>query len=159
MSVSEASIDIVPTQNQDKNDALGQNEPNFAPGTQRTCNQSHFPVNQCTSNQAPAAVISRHTSDQSFKSTRLPTATLPKNTKKRKQSSMIKHKMKKKKINAPSNENNANQKKGRKWECILEAEVLGNLDHRLTLFDIFQLVTGTNELLEIIVTEMNRYAT
>ena len=112
MSVSEASIDIVPTQNQDKNDALGQNEPNFAPATQRTCNQSHFPVNQCTSNQSPAAVISRHTSDQSFKSTRLPTATLPKNTKKRKQSSMIKHKMKKKEINAPSNENNTNQKKG-----------------------------------------------
>ena len=44
-------------------------------------------------------------------------------------------------------------------ECILEAEVLVDLDHGSTLFDIFQMVTGRNELLEIIVTETNRYAT
>ena len=42
-----------------------------------------------------------------------------------------------------------------KKECTLEAEVL--IDHGSTPFDIFQTVTGTNELLEIIVTEMNIY--
>ena len=46
-----------------------------------------------------------------------------------------------------------------KKECTLEAEVLVNLDHDSTPFDIFQMVTGMNELLEIIVTETNRYAT
>ena len=46
-----------------------------------------------------------------------------------------------------------------KKECTLEAEVLVDLDHGSTPFDIFQTVTGMNELLEIIVTEMNRYAT
>ena len=44
-------------------------------------------------------------------------------------------------------------------ECILEAEVLVDLDHGSTPFGIFQMVTGRNELLEIIVTETNRYAT
>ena len=46
-----------------------------------------------------------------------------------------------------------------KKECTLEAEVLLDLDHGSTPFDIFQTVTGINELLEIIVTETNRYTT
>ena len=46
-----------------------------------------------------------------------------------------------------------------KKECTLEAEVLVDLDHGLRPFDIFQTVTGMNELLEIIVTETNRCAT
>ena len=46
-----------------------------------------------------------------------------------------------------------------KKECTLEAEVLIDLDHGLTPFDIFQTVTGMNKLLEIIVTETNRYDT
>ena len=101
---------------------------------------------------------------------------------------MIKDKTKIEKVNAPSDENNTNQKKGSvphdedktrkkktnttkewKWEdkdkpmtkkeCTLEAEVLVDLDHDSTPFDIFQMVTGMNELLEIIVMETNRYAT
>ena len=46
-----------------------------------------------------------------------------------------------------------------KKECTLEAEVLVNLDNGSIPFDIFPTVTGMNELLEIIVTETNRYAT
>ena len=46
-----------------------------------------------------------------------------------------------------------------KKECTLEAEVLVDVDHDSTLFDIFQTVTGMNELLEIIVTETKRHAT
>ena len=46
-----------------------------------------------------------------------------------------------------------------KKECPLEAELLVDLDHSSTPFDIFQTVTGMNELLEIIVTETNRCAT
>ena len=46
-----------------------------------------------------------------------------------------------------------------KKECTLEAEVLVDLDHGLEPFGIFQTVTGMNELLEIILTETNRYAT
>ena len=46
-----------------------------------------------------------------------------------------------------------------KKECTLEAEVLVHLDHGLTPFDIFQTVTGMNELLETIVAETIRYAT
>ena len=42
-----------------------------------------------------------------------------------------------------------------KKECPLEAELLVDLDHSSTPFDIFQTVTGMNELLEIIVTETN----
>ena len=38
-----------------------------------------------------------------------------------------------------------------KKECTLEAEVLVDLHHGSTPFDIFQTVTGMNELLEIIV--------
>ena len=45
-----------------------------------------------------------------------------------------------------------------KKECIKEAEVLVDLDHGSTSFDILT-VTGINELLEIIVTETNIYAT
>ena len=45
-----------------------------------------------------------------------------------------------------------------KKECIIATEVLVDLDHGSTIFDIFQTVTGINELLEIIVTEANRYA-
>ena len=44
-------------------------------------------------------------------------------------------------------------------ECTLEAEVLVDLDHGSAPFDIFHTVTGMNELLEIIVTETNRYTT
>ena len=101
---------------------------------------------------------------------------------------MIKEKTKKKNANAPSDENNTNQEKGsvlhdedktqkkknsmteeckwedkekpmRKKECTLEAKVLVDLDHGSTPFDIFQTVTGINELLKITVTETNRYAT
>ena len=46
-----------------------------------------------------------------------------------------------------------------KKECTLEAEILINLDHGSTPFDTFQTVTGMNELLKLIVTETNRYAT
>ena len=46
-----------------------------------------------------------------------------------------------------------------KRECTLEAAVLVDLDHGSTPFDIFQTVTGMNELLQIIVRETNRYAT
>ena len=46
-----------------------------------------------------------------------------------------------------------------KKECTLEAEVLVNLDHGSIPFDTFQTITGMNELLEIIVTETNRYST
>ena len=102
---------------------------------------------------------------------------------------MIKDKTKKKKVNALSNETNRNQKKDSvpqhedkrkkkkpirprngnerikkkhpmtKKECTLEAEVFVDLDHSSTTFDIFQTVTGINELPEIIVTETNRYTT
>ena len=46
-----------------------------------------------------------------------------------------------------------------KKECNLEVEVLVDLDHGSTPFDIIQTVTGMNELLEIILTETNGYAT
>ena len=46
-----------------------------------------------------------------------------------------------------------------KNECTLEAEALVDLDHGLTSFEIFQLLTGMNELLEIIVKETNRFST
>ena len=124
VSVPEASIHNLSSQNEDETDTLDQNEPNSAPATQRTSNQSASPATQRTSNQPPAAatqhtadqppaaVVTRRTSNQSSKSTPPPTVSLPKNTKKQKQSSMIKDKTKKKKVNAPSNENNTNQKKG-----------------------------------------------
>ena len=44
-----------------------------------------------------------------------------------------------------------------KKECTLEADIFVDLDHGLTPFDIFQMVTGMYELLKIIVTELNRY--
>ena len=101
---------------------------------------------------------------------------------------MIKDKTKAKKVKASSDERNTKQKKGSvpqdkdktkkrktdtteewKWdnkgkpmtkkECTLEAEVLVDLDHGSTLFDIFQMVTGMNKLLEVTVTETNRYTT
>ena len=46
-----------------------------------------------------------------------------------------------------------------KKECALEAELFVDLDHGSTHADIFQTVTGMNELLEIIKTETNRYVT
>ena len=46
-----------------------------------------------------------------------------------------------------------------KKECTLEREVLVNLDQDSVPFEIFQTVTGMNELLEIIAVETNRYAT
>ena len=135
VSVPGASIYILSTQNKDETDTLGQDEPNSAPAThctsnqspspaiQRTSNQSSSPTKQRTANQSPAAatkhtadqspaaVVTRHISIQSSKSTLPPMVTLPKNTRKWKQSSIVKDKMKKKKVNAPSNENNTNQKK------------------------------------------------
>ena len=123
VSVLGASIYILSTQNEDETDTLGQDEPNSAPAAhctsnqspspaiQRTSNQSSSPTKQRTANQSPAAVVIRHTSIQSSKSTLPPMVTLPKNTRKRKQSLIVKDKMKKKKVNAPSNENNTNQKK------------------------------------------------
>ena len=134
-SVPEASIHILSTQNEDETDTLGQDALNSAPATQRTSNQSPSPVNQRTSNQpptaatqrtsyqssaaatqrtanqSPAAVVTRRTSDQSSTSTPPPTDTILKNTKKWKQSLMIKDKTKKKKVNAPPDEDNANQTK------------------------------------------------
>ena len=123
VSVPGASIYILSTQNEDETDTLGQDEPNSALATHCTSNQSSSPTKQRTANQSPAAatkhtadqspaaVVTRHTSIQSSKSTLPPMVTLPKNTRKRKQSSIVKDKMKKKKVNAPSNENNTNQKK------------------------------------------------
>lgn len=46
-----------------------------------------------------------------------------------------------------------------KKECNLETEVLVNLDHSSTPFYMFQMVTEMIELLEIVVTETNRYST
>ena len=46
-----------------------------------------------------------------------------------------------------------------KKECALQAEVLVDLDYGSTPFDIFEMVTEMNELLEITVTERNRYST
>ena len=46
-----------------------------------------------------------------------------------------------------------------KKKCTLEAEVLVNLDHGSTHFDIFQTVTGMDKLLEVNLMETNRYAT
>ena len=40
-----------------------------------------------------------------------------------------------------------------KKKCTLEAEVLVDLDHGSKRFDIFYMVTGMNELLEIIITK------
>lgn len=45
-----------------------------------------------------------------------------------------------------------------KKEFKLTPEVLGNLDHHLEPFEILNIVTGMNELLEIFVTETNGYA-
>ena len=124
------------TQNEAETDTLGQHEPNSATTTQCTSNQSPSPANQstashslaavtqrtsnqlpaaatqCTANHPHAAVVTRCPSDQSLKATPLSTVTLPQNTKKRKQSSMMKDKTKKKKVNPLSDENNTNQKKG-----------------------------------------------
>ena len=44
-----------------------------------------------------------------------------------------------------------------KKECTLEVEVLVDPAHGSTTFDIFQTITEMNVLLEIIVTETNRY--
>ena len=46
-----------------------------------------------------------------------------------------------------------------KKKCTLEAEVLVDLDHGSTPYDIFHTLTGMNELLGIIATETYRYAT
>ena len=46
-----------------------------------------------------------------------------------------------------------------KKECDLEAELLIDIDHGSTPFDILQTVTGMNELLKNIVMETNKYAT
>ena len=75
-SVPKASSHILSTQNEDEIDTLGQGEPNSAPATQRTSNQSPSPANQRTSNQSPSpanqctanqspAAATQHTSNQS----------------------------------------------------------------------------------------------
>ena len=107
ISVSEALIHILSTQNEDETDTLGQDEPNSAPATHRISSQSTSPVNQRTTSQSPAAAtqrisnqstaaatqrtadqspaaVTRHTSDQSSKSTPPPIVTQSKNNKKRK---------------------------------------------------------------------------
>ena len=107
ISVPEALIHILSTQNEHETDTLGQDEPNSALATQRTFSQSPSPVNQRTASQSPAATtqrisnqspaaatqrtadqspaaVTRHTSDQSSKSTPPPIVTQSKNNKKRK---------------------------------------------------------------------------
>ena len=54
VSVPEASIHILFTQNEDETDNLGQDQPNSAPATQHTSNQSPYPATQRTSNQSPS---------------------------------------------------------------------------------------------------------
>ena len=54
VSVPEASIHILSTQNKDEIDTLGQDKPTSAPATQRISNQSPSPANQRTSNQSPS---------------------------------------------------------------------------------------------------------
>ena len=84
VSVSEASIHILATQNEDETDTLDQDELNSVPATQRTfnqsppttqrtSNQSPSPANQCTANQLPAAATQR-TSIQSAASSTQRTA-------------------------------------------------------------------------------------
>ena len=45
----------MPTKNENETDTLGQDEPNSAPATQCTSNQSPSPANHCIANQLPAA--------------------------------------------------------------------------------------------------------
>ena len=58
-SVPEASIYILLTKNEDETDTLGQDEPNSAPATQRTSNQSLSPATQLISDQSPCPVNQR----------------------------------------------------------------------------------------------------
>ena len=159
-----------------------------SPATQRTANQSPAAATQRITNQSPAAVVTRHTSDQSSKSTPPLIVTLPKsprngnkarwsnylwNKKGKGQYSIRREQHKPEKGSVPQGEDKTKKKKTNtteewKWEdkekpmmkneCTLEAEVIVDLDHGITPFDIFQTVTGMNELLKIIVTETNRYA-
>ena len=95
VSVLEVSIHILSTQDEDKTNNLGQDEPNSAPATHRTSsqspsaatqhnsNQSPSPANQrtanqwpivatqCIADQSPTAVVDRCTPDQSPKSSPL----------------------------------------------------------------------------------------
>ena len=59
VSVPEASIHILSTQNEDETNTLVHDEPNSSPAPQRTSNQSPFPANQCTSNQSPSPANQR----------------------------------------------------------------------------------------------------
>ena len=96
------------------------------------------------------------------------------NEKEKGQCSIQENNTNQKRGSVPQDEDKTNKKKNNtteewKWEdkekpmtkkeCTLEVEVLVDLDDGSTPFDIFQMVTGMNELLEIIVTETNRYAT
>ena len=145
VSVPEASIHNLSTQNKDETGTSGQDEPNYglstqhtfhqspssathctsnqstSPANQRTINQLPAAATQCTSNQStaaaatqrtanhsPAAVVTRCTSNQLSKSTTSSTVTLPQNTNKWRQISMIKDKTKKKMVSASSDENNMN---------------------------------------------------
>ena len=91
------------------NDTSGQDEPNSAPATHRTCCQSPVAVTKRTTDQSPTAVVTGYTSVQPSNSTPTPTVSLPKITKKPNQSLLIKDKTKKKKVNCSSIENNTNQ--------------------------------------------------
>ena len=64
VSVLEASIQILSTQNKNETGTLGHDEPNSAPATQCTSNQSPSPAIHRTANQSPTAA-SQHASDQS----------------------------------------------------------------------------------------------
>ena len=59
VSVLEASIHILSTQNEDEANTLGQDEPNSALATQRTSNQSPSLATQRTSNQSPSPTTQR----------------------------------------------------------------------------------------------------
>ena len=63
VSVPEASIHILFTQNEDETNNLGQDEPNSAPATQRTSSQSPSAATQHNSNQSPSPANQR-TSNQ-----------------------------------------------------------------------------------------------
>ena len=81
VSVPEASIHILSTQNEYETNTLDHDELNSASVTQRTSNRSPFsvtqhtsnespsPANQVTTNQSPATIVTRHTSNQPSKST------------------------------------------------------------------------------------------
>ena len=59
VSVLEASIHILSTQDEDKTNSLGQDEPNSTPASHRTSSQSPSPATQHNSNQSPSPANQR----------------------------------------------------------------------------------------------------